>query len=487
MPDQRVSRRHVLRLAGLLAVGTGASALAAACGGAVPPTPESKVVEKVVTQVVEKVMTQVVEKPVEKVVTKEVVVTATPAPAAAAPSAKGPVTIRYYQFMNSVEDVPWWQGGIDRFQKLAPEITIAHEHAPWGTYWEKLTASVAAKTQADAILMVTMYVQQYGRLDAIRELGQFAASDKTANVEDQWPLVKRVNTIKGKWPYQLHYDMSTFCVYYNKELFKKAGVADPNDKLPDYWTFDEFRDAAIKLTGSGAGGKQWGLAGQFNLWSTAAPLLESNGGGLFNKENTKTLVDTPESIDMMQQIADLFTKYKVAPTSEEARDIPLFESGRVAMQVSNPEVSLRYRERVKDFEWDVAPLPVSTKTKKKANWGHGGGLSMSGTTKQPDAVWKFINYYMSAENLSEMVGKSARGIPGRPSIAKTLLRPDKPPKNMQLFIDGLDVGTTSFWTSFDELLKILGPAEQAMQDGKRPVPEVMKELAPKLNALIPRD
>src|SRR5215510_12891399 len=162
MAGQRVSRRHVLRMGGLLALGAGASALGAACSGAAPPTPETKVVERVVTQVVEK--------PVEKVVTKEVVVTATPAPAAAAPASKGPVTIRYYQFMNSVEDVPWWQGGIDRFQKLAPEITIAHEHAPWGTYWEKLTASVAAKTQADAILMVTMYVQQYGRLDAIKDL-----------------------------------------------------------------------------------------------------------------------------------------------------------------------------------------------------------------------------------------------------------------------------------------------------------------------------
>ena len=190
---------------------------------------------------------------------------------------------------------------------------------------------------------------------------------------------------------------------------------------------------------------------------------------------------------MMQQIADLFVKSKAAPTAEEARDIPLFESGRVAMNVSNPELALRYRERIKDFEWDVAPLPVATKTKKKANWGHGGGLAMGGGAKQPEAAWQFISYYMGAENLTEMVGKSARGIPGRPSIAKTLLRPDKPPKNMQLFIDGLDAGTTSYWTSFDEMLKILGPAEQAMQDGKRPVPEVMKEIAPKLDALIPKD
>jgi multiple sugar transport system substrate-binding protein len=480
---QAVSRRQFLRGGILVAAGIGTSALAAACGSAAPPpTPETKVV----TQVVEKQVTQVVEKQVTQVVEKQVVVTATPAPAAqAAPAATGPVTIRYYQFMNSVEDVPWWQGGIDRFQQKFPQITIAHEHAPWGNYWEKLTASVAAQTQADTILMVTMYVQQYGRLNAIQDLGPFALADKTSGLEDQWPIVKRANTINGKWPYQLHYDLSTFGVFYNKDMFKKAGVPDPNDKLPDYWTFDEFRDAAIKLTNpKGPSGKQWGLAGQFSLWTNAGPLLQSNGGGFINEENTKCILDKPESIAMMEQIAELFTKYHIAPTAEEARDIPLFESGRVAMEVVNPEVALRYRVRIKDFEWDLAPLPVSAKTKVKANWGHGGGLSMSSLTKQPDAAWKFLNYYMSADNLAEMVGKSARGIPGRPSIGKTLLRPDQPPKNMQLFLDAVAWGRCSTWSNFDELQKITGPADQLMQDGKRPVADVLKEITPKIDALL---
>src|SRR5215510_13390354 len=91
-----LSRRALLRRTALALLGTGGAALAA-CAAPPAPTSEPKVVERVVTQVVEK--------PVEKVVTKEVVVTATAAPAAAAPAAgKGPVTIRYYQFMNSVED-----------------------------------------------------------------------------------------------------------------------------------------------------------------------------------------------------------------------------------------------------------------------------------------------------------------------------------------------------------------------------------------------
>jgi multiple sugar transport system substrate-binding protein len=332
-----------------------------------------------------------------------------------------------------------------------------------------------------------MYTQQYGRLGALQDLGQFGKSDPSANMEDQWAAVKRANTVQGKWPIQLHYDLSTIGVYYNKDLFKKAGLPDPNAKLPEYWTFDEFRDAALKLTVDGPNGKQWGIGGRLDIFSIMAPLMETNGGGLINRDNTKTVLDKPESIEIMEQVAELYYKYKAAPTAQEAQTIPLFESGRVAMQLANPEASLRFRERIADFEWDVAPLPVSSKTKEKRNWVHGGGLTMSSATKQPEATWKFINYYMGAENLTEMVGKTARGIPGRPSIKQTLLRPDKPPKNLQLFIDAVDWATCSVVNNFDEFNKILTPASDDIYDGKRPAADVFREITPKLDALLKLD
>ncbi|MBI2941296.1 MAG: extracellular solute-binding protein, partial [Chloroflexi bacterium] len=320
----------------------------------------------------------------------------------------------------------------------------------------------------------------------IQDLGPFGRADKTSNLDESWPPVKVANTVNGKWPYELQFDLSTICVYYHKDMFKRAGVPDPNDKLPEYWTFDEFREAARKLTGTGPAGQQWGVTGRLSLFNAVAPLMESNGGGLINLENTKTLLDRPESIEMMEKVAELFYKDKLAPTAQEARDIPLFESGRTAMSVTSPERALWYRERIKDFEWDLAPLPVSSKTKVKRNWVQSGGLSMSSITTQPEAAWNFLNYYMSAENLVELMGKPSRGIPGRPSVKNSLLRPDQPPKHMHHFIDAVDFGTCSVFTNFDEFNKILGPASEAIYDGKRPVAEMFREIAPKIQALLPK-
>lgn len=389
-------------------------------------------------------------------------------------------TVRYYQFMNSVEDLPIWEGGIERFNEQYPDIQIDHEFAPWESYWDNLTTAVASGTAADAILMVTMYVQQYGLVGAIQNLGPFAAEDESANLDDQWAGVIQANTVNGDGPYQLMYDLSTRAVFFNRDLFREAGVPDPTEKLPEYWTFEEFREAAIALTADG----KWGLGNGPTFDSTVlGPLMESNGGGIVNEENTESLLAEPESLEMMELWADLYQQYDVAPSAQQASDIPLFESGQVAMQITNPERVLRYRERITDFEWDIAPLPVATDTGVKRNSLAGGGLSMGGSAANPDATWKFINYYMSADNLEIMVGETGRGIPGRPSVAESLLREDVPPVHMQLFIDAVDLGQVWVTSNYTETLNVLEPIGQAIE-GEVPMAETLAEAKAGIDRLL---
>lgn len=473
-----LSRRDVLQVGVTVLTGGAVATLLAACGGQVPASSTSSPATSA-----QPIATPTVTAGTSGAPISSSAQTTKPAAQASSGSATG-ATVRYYQFMNSEEDVPIWKGGIDRFNKHYPNVKIQHEYAPWGDYWQKLTTEAAAGSQADAILMVTMYTHQYGTPGVIQPLDSYAKADPTSHLEDQWAPIKQANSVKGHWPMQLEYDLSTICVYINKNLFKKAGVPDPTEKLPDYWTFDEFAEAATRLTTSGSQGKQWGVLGRLDLFSTVPGILESYGGGFINQENTKCILDDPTNIPVLQKIADLYVKNKVAPTPAESGNIPLFESGRVAMNFGNPEVTLRYRNRIKDFEWDVAPLPVSPETKKKRNWVHGGGLSMGGKTKVADQAWTFINFYMSADNLAEMVGKTSRGIPGRPSVANSLLQPSLPPKHNQLFLDAVNNGTCSWVTNFDQLTKILRTASDEMYTGAKPAADIVKEVVPQVNDLL---
>jgi glucose/mannose transport system substrate-binding protein len=130
LPHQRtVSRRAVLT--GLAALSV--SPLVAACAST-PPTPQvvekivEKPVERVVTQIVEKPVEKIVEKPVEKIVEKQVVVTATPAPAA--------------QPAGKLEIFSWWTSGgevealnalYDVYRKKYPNVEIVNAALAGGT------------------------------------------------------------------------------------------------------------------------------------------------------------------------------------------------------------------------------------------------------------------------------------------------------------------------------------------------------------------
>jgi multiple sugar transport system substrate-binding protein len=459
-PDvRRSSRRRFLRTSGVMVAGAGVSLLGlAACGPGAPPAGQTGQGQAPQGQ---------------------------PAQSQAAPAAKGgsPVELRFYSFQN-IDDLPTWKAGIDAFHQQHPNIQIKMESAPFANYWEKLQTMVAGNAVPDVMLMVTMYVNQYAKLGAIRGLRPFIEADKDVNYEDRWKAVEQVNQVDDKGPYQLHYDLSTYLVYYNKALFQAKGIKDPNDNA-DGWTFDQFVEAAVACTGDGPQGKTWGFMTPAGLPSASSidGWLKAGGGSLLSPDNKTCLLNSPENVATYTMLTELWTKHKAAPGKAEMGDIPLFESGRVGMNYTNPERSLQYRARITDFEWDVARLPTK-QAGLKVNTVQGGGLSIGATTKYPDEAWTFLKFYTSASNLAEMIGKSARGIPGRPSVANSLLRPDQPPKHMQLFLEAVEYSSCPYVGNYAELEKTMVTMHDQLMLGQKGVKEALDATAPQIQALL---
>src|SRR5262249_26455610 len=106
-------------------------------------------------------------------------------------------------------------------------------------------------------------------------------------------------------------------LYYNKDVFAKASVAEPTTD----WTWDDFVSTAQKLTvRNGDQTTQWGAAlGYFTGWDGGWEMLVAGRGGkLFdaNFNPTKLYFDAPQVIDSLQWIQDLVYKYKVAPSQD---------------------------------------------------------------------------------------------------------------------------------------------------------------------------
>lgn len=213
-------------------------------------------------------------------------------------------------------------------------------------------------------------------------------------------------------------------LYYNKDIFDKAGIPYPSTSVSEAWEWDEFVDIAKKLTVDGNGRtpadaafdasqvKQYGVAFnsmyQFNyMWGAYA-----NGGGIISADGTEFLWDKPESMEGIQKIADLFNQDRVAPaaTSSLVSSIGSADkamiSGDVAMYINGSwDLSnVINAQKEAGVNYGVAVLP---KMKEAVTMNCGGPAVMFNTTKHPEEALEFYAYMMDPARVLDILKTGA--------------------------------------------------------------------------------
>lgn len=352
-------------------------------------------------------------------------------------------------FWGDLADMPTWSWGLDQFSQEHPEITINWENTPWGEYWTKLQTEVAGGTTPDVVGMVSMYSQQYIQQGTLLPLDEYIAREPDVDVDDFWPLIMNAYSWEGK-KYAFPYDLSTILLMYNKKMFDEAGVPYPTGD----WTWDQFVDACTKLTqdtnGDGNPDTFGWLLPSFD-WTIDVP-LSTNNARFIEEDGSTCVIDTPEAIETIQWLADLRNVHHVVPTIAEQGDVPLFETGRAGMTWGNPEFVQVLTSRVgpprdnPNFPWDVALFPMKA---QNGNSTQGGSFAIGGSTEHPEEAWTFVKFYTSAPILKEMVGIPSRGIPGRMSVADSLVN-DTNPEHQQFFLDVMDFSISTFIPTYQQ-------------------------------------
>ncbi len=126
------------------------------------------------------------------------------------------------------------------------------------TYYDKNKTSMATDTVAD------IFYFQYNSFDAQRYYGSGKLIDLTPHLEGAWgdsfyEADKKTGIFEGK-SYSVPLDSAAIPIYYNKELFQKAGIAE----FPKTW--EAFIEACDKLMAIGITPISLGTGE--NAWST---------------------------------------------------------------------------------------------------------------------------------------------------------------------------------------------------------------------------
>src|SRR5512138_3202913 len=191
------------------------------------------------------------------------------------------------------------------FEKENPGIKLKPIYT--GTYQQSLTKALTAVKGGDPpVTSILLSTDMYTLIDedAIVPWDDFVKTpDDQAWVKSFYPAFMENSQTGGK-TWGIPFQRSTIVLYYNKELFKEAGL-DP-EKAPANW--EEMRSFAEKLTKRDASGNttQWGVSipsSGFPYWLFQG-LTTQAGAILMNPEGNRTFYDKPEVVEALQYWAD---------------------------------------------------------------------------------------------------------------------------------------------------------------------------------------
>ena len=312
-------------------------------------------------------------------------------------------------------EVQWWHamGGAlgEKLNKIADDFNATqsdYKITPVykGNYTETLTAAIAAfrARENPAIVQVfevgtaTMMAAE-GAIYPVYEL--MADAGEPFDPDDYLASVTGYYTDTDGNMLSMPFNSSTPVLYYNKDIFKKAGL-DP-EAPPQTWP--ELAEAAKTIIDSGAatcgfttGWQSWVQLENFSALHDASFASKANGFGGFD---TELAFNSPLHVTHVQSLADWKKDGVFKYGGRRSDSAPLFYSGECAMYMNSSAAYAGVSANAKDFEFGVGMLPYWPQVDGAPQNSIIGGATLWVLQGRPEdeykGVAKFFSYLSSPE------------------------------------------------------------------------------------------
>ncbi|MCQ4209803.1 ABC transporter substrate-binding protein [Streptomyces longispororuber] len=216
---------------------------------------------------------------------------------------------------------------------------------------------------------------------------------------------------QGKDPAAVPLYSMSYALYYNKKMFKDAGISKP----PTTW--DEVVADGKKISKNG----KWGLAAEGSNLSNNIHqifvLAKQHGADWFTADG-KPDFTSDGAVAAVKQYVDLMAKDKIiAPgNAEYAQNQSLsdFSKNKTAMVLWQAAASTFKSQGMKDDEWGVVPAPVQSGAPGQGqnvnSMVAGINIAVFKNTKNLDGATKFVKF-MTSDEESKLLNKTYGSIP----------------------------------------------------------------------------
>ncbi|RGD36130.1 sugar ABC transporter substrate-binding protein [Sellimonas intestinalis] len=318
----------------------------------------------------------------------------------------------------------------EAYNKEHPNVHVTTQLTTWSEYWTKLEASATGGSAPDIITMNVLHVEEYADAGILLDLTDAEKeSDLKVNENFPAPLVDGY-TVDGKL-YGIPKDFDTNAVFYNKEIFDKAGVEYPSDNM----TFEDFKAKCEELKNAGLPEGTYPTAVNRNSGQTTYDAsVFANGGYFLSEGNEKSGWDDPKTIEAVQSWLDLVSE-GLSPTLDQMADTDpdaMFQGGQLAMYLSGNYMIASY-DKTLEGKYGIAKRP--TYNGKDTDIINGLAFSVSANTKHPEEATDFA-LWLGSEEAQKINGEAGVCISARNDCQQYFVDAHEG-LNCQIFLDNV--------------------------------------------------
>ncbi|MQT14121.1 ABC transporter substrate-binding protein [Segnochrobactrum spirostomi] len=368
---------------------------------------------------------------------------------------------------------PYFQEAAKAFEAANPGTKIAIEVVPWDNLQQKLTTDISAGANPDLSIIGTRWLLDFVSQGIVAPLDPYV----TPAFKDRFiPTFLTPSIMNGK-VYGLPIAASARALYYNKDVFKKAGY----DEAPKTWA--DFKTAAEKIKATGDGVYGFGLQGKeietdvyfyYGLWSYGGNIVQDGKSG----------IDSPAAIDAAKLYKSFIDEGLTEPgvTSYNREDVQnLFKQGKVATVITAPFLSGQIAKEAPKLNYGVAPIPAGPNG-DQGTYGVTDSIVMFENSKVKDEAWKFLDFLFTTEQRTKF-DKIEGFLPVNAEEAKNPMFADNP--DLKVFASLLPKAHFApVIPGWEDIAQTTSNAIQKIYLGQGEIEPTLKDAAAKINETL---
>ncbi|AXK31310.1 sugar ABC transporter substrate-binding protein [Streptomyces armeniacus] len=321
-------------------------------------------------------------------------------------SNKNPGTLTYWatnQGSSLEHDKKVLTPELKKFEKETG-IDVKLEVVPWDSLLDRILAATSSGQGPDVLNIGNTWSASLQATGAL--LPWDAKNLKKIGGKDRFtPSALAAAGAEGKPPAAVPLYSLAYGLYYNKQMFKDAGIAKP----PETW--DELVDTGKKLTGDGKYGLAVEGGNPVENAHHAFVFGKQHGADFFDSSGEPTF-DKPANVKAVKQYVDFLASDGIAAEgnaeyakNESVRD---FATGKAGMLLWQAAASSLKSHGMKPDEYGVAPVPAQSADasgERAVNTMVAGiNLAVFKNTDNLDGALKFVKFMTSTEEQKALNG-----------------------------------------------------------------------------------